>query len=109
MSSAMPVEAIVIVEMPTVMTEMPVVTMMMAAHPGVGVQHTRIDVEDSDVGGMRGPARAVGHRGRHCKHASRKQRGGDCLQHGRVPPEIARWPVGCPGSSIMRLNLLAAR
>ena len=71
-----------------VMTEMPVIlpVMMMTAHPGIGVEHARIDVHDPDLRGMRGPARPVGHRRRHYEHGSSKQRGGNCFQHGRVPP-----------------------
>jgi hypothetical protein len=101
----MAVETMVMAEM---LVMMPVM-MMMATHPGIGIEHARIDVHDPDLRGLRGPARAVGHCRRHHKHGSRKQRGGNCFQHGRVPPEIARWPVGWPGPSIMGLNLMAAR
>jgi hypothetical protein len=105
--TVMTVETRVMTEM-AVMVMMPV-SIMMAAHPGIGIEHARIDVHDPDLRGMRGPAGAVGHRRRHHQHGSGKQRGGNCLQHGRVPLEIARWPVGWPGSSIMALNLMAAR
>jgi hypothetical protein len=106
-SVMMAVEAMVMAEMPVVVTVMMAVVVM--AHPGIGVEHARLHIHSPDPCAMRGPARAVSHRRRHYKHGSRKQRGGNCLQHGRVPPEIARWPVGWPGSSIMGLNLIAAR
>ena len=82
--SVMTVEAVVMTEM---LVMMPVMMMpvMMATHPGIGVEHARIDVHDPDLRAMRGPAWAVGHRRRHNKHGSRKQRGGNGLQHGRVP------------------------
>ena len=92
--SAMTVEAMVMTEMLVVMPVMIMMTVMMATHPGIGVEHARMHIYGPDPCAMRGPARAVGHRGRHHKHGSRKQRGGNCLQHGRVPPEIASWPVG---------------
>lgn len=105
----MPVEAMVMTEMAVMMPLMKTMAVMVTTHPGIGVEHTRIHVHHPDLGRMRGPARAVGHRRRHNEHGSRKQRGGNCFQHGRIPPGIARWPVGWPGPSIMALNLMAAR
>ena len=103
--SVMAVEAMVMTEMLVVM---PVMMMAVMADPSWHWRRTRpVDVARSLRHARSGPG--VGHRGRHNKHGSRKQRGGNCLQHGRVPPEIARWPVGWPGSSIMPLNLMAAR
>lgn len=103
----MTVEAMVMTEMLVMMPVMVMMAVVVPTHPGMGVEHTRMHVHDPWA--MRGPARAVRHRRRHHKHGSRKQRGGNCLQHGRVPPEIARWPVGWPGPSIMALNLMTAR
>lgn len=57
------VEAMVMAEM-AVMVMVPV-TIMMATHPGIGIEHARMDVHDSDLRRMRGPARAVSHRRRH--------------------------------------------
>jgi hypothetical protein len=107
--SAMGVEAMVMTEMLAMVPVMIMMAVMVATHPGIGVERARIDVHNPDLRGMRGAARAVGHRRRHHKHGSRKQRGGNGFQHGRVPLEIARWPVGWPGPSIMALNLMAAR
>ena len=73
----MRVEAMVMAEM-VVMILMAVVV---AAHPGIGIEHARIDVHHPGLGRMRGPARAMGHRRRHHKHGSRQQRGGNSLQH----------------------------
>ncbi len=103
----MAVEAMVMTEMLVMMPMM--MAVMVAAHPGMGVEHARMHVNGPDPRGMRGAARPVRHRRPHYKHGSRKQRGGNCFQHGRVPLEIARWPVGWPGPSIMALNLMAAR
>jgi hypothetical protein len=101
----MPVETMVMTE---VLVMMPVM-MMVSTHPGIGVEHARLNIHGPHPCAMRGPARAVGHRGCRNEHRNRKQGGGDCLQHGRVPPAIARMSVGWPGSSIMALNLMAAR
>ena len=78
----MAVEAMVMTEMLVVMPVM-MMAVMVVAHPGIGAVHARMHVDGPCA--MRGPARAVGHRGRHNKHGSRKQRGGNCLQHGRIP------------------------
>jgi len=102
--SVMRVEAMVMAEMVVMMP----VTIVVATHPGIGIEHARIDVHGPILRDIRA-VRAVGHRRRHRKHGSRKQRGGNSLQHGRIPPDIARWPVGWPGSSITALNLTAAR
>ena len=86
----MPVEAMVMTEMAMMMPVMMVMAEMVAAHPGMGVEHARINVDDADAGGMRGPARPVGHRGHRKKHGSRQQRGGNCFQHGCVLQGISR-------------------
>lgn len=62
----MGVEAVVMTEMPVMMP-----VMMMASHPGMGVEYARVHMHDPDLRGMCGPARSVGHRGRHHKHGSR--------------------------------------
>jgi hypothetical protein len=92
--SVMAVEAMVMTEMAVMMPVMIVMAVMVAAHPGIGADRARMHVHGPDPWAMRGPAWAVGHRRRHNKHGSGKQRGGNGLQHGRVPPGIARWPVG---------------
>ena len=98
--SVMRVEAMVMAEMVVMMPVMIVVAVVVVAtHPGIGIEHARVDVHGPILRDIRA-VRAVGHRRRHRKHGSRKQRGGNSLQHGRVPPDIARWPVGWPGSSI---------
>jgi len=69
------------VMMVTMVMVMPVV---MAAHPGMGVQHARLQLHRPEHGSMGGTAVAFGHRGRHREHGNRKQRGGNGLQHCRV-------------------------
>ena len=93
----MGVEAMVMTEMLVMMPVTIMIAVMVAPHPGMGIEHARMHVDGPDTRGMRGAARPVRHRRRRYKHGSRKQRGGNCFQHGRVPPEIARWPVGWPG------------
>ena len=80
----MGVEAMVMTEMLVMMPVM-MMAIMVATHPGIGVEHARVHVHDPDLRGMRGSPRAVGHRRRHHQHGSRKQRGGNCFQHGRIP------------------------
>ena len=106
-SSVMPVEAMVMTEMAMMMPVMMVVAEMVAVHPGSGVEHARIDVDDADAGGMRGSARAVGHRGHRRKHGNRKQRGGNCFQHGCVLQGIVEMAVGWPVLVDHALNLRA--
>ena len=67
----MPVEAMV-------MTEMRV---MMAAHPGIGVQHARLHMHGLDDGGVRATAVAGSHR-RGGENGSCEQGRGNCLEHG---------------------------
>ena len=61
-----------------VMTEMPV---MMAAHPGIGVQHARLHMHGLDDGGVRGAAVTGSHR-RRGENGSCEQGRGNCLEHG---------------------------
>lgn len=89
----MTVEAMVMTEVLVMMPVMIMMAVMVTPHPGIGAEYARMHVHGPDPWAMPGPARAVRHRGRHHKHGSRKQRGGNGLQHGRIPPEIARWPV----------------
>ena len=81
----MPVEAIVMTEMAMMMPGVMPVAVVVATHPGIGIAHAGNDVHRHDPRPVRAPIRAMGHRGRHHKHGSRKQRGGNDPQHGRIP------------------------
>src|SRR4051812_48181785 len=65
------------------------VTMMMTAHPGVGVEHARLELllggRRQRLGDRRDPglAGARSHRGS-SEHGNCDQRRGNCLQHGRL-------------------------
>ena len=87
----MGVEAMVMTEMLVMMPVTIMIAVMVAPHPGMGIEHARMHVDGPDTRGMRGAARPVRHRRRRNKNGSRKHRGGNHFQHGRVPPEIARW------------------
>ena len=69
----MPVEAVVMTEM----------LVMMAAHPGIGVQHARLHMHGLDGRGMRGAARAGSH-GRRGENGNCEQGRGNCFEHGRL-------------------------
>ena len=63
-----------------VMTEMPV---MMAAHPGISVQHARFHMHGLDNGGMGGATRSGGH-GRCSENGNGEQSRGNRFVHGRL-------------------------
>ena len=87
----MAVEAMVMTEMLVVMPVM-MMAVMVVAHPGIGAVHARMHVDGPCA--MRGPARTVGHRGRHNKHGSRKPAAEIVFSMVVSPPDIARWPAG---------------
>ena len=67
-----------------VSAEMLVVPVMMAAPFRIGVQHARRHLDAPELGIMGVSAVTGRHRGRG-KKGNREQRGGQCLQHVRLP------------------------
>ena len=81
---------------------------MMAAHPGMRVQHARLQMQGLHGGGMLDAALAAGHR-RCGENGNCKQGRGNCFEHRCLLTGISEWPAGWTGSSIMLTMLMGAR
>src|ERR1700722_982340 len=97
--------------MMAVVTIMPVMRVMMMAHPGIGVEHARLHLRGLGNRRMRGLGGGAGGKRRRDENGSCEQRSGNGLQHGGLLLQLKPRgvPVGWPGPSILLATLSATR